>query len=76
MLSFFNSIMQTPKYVLASTFVAFFIISIEFFYLKNRLVAKKNYRFLRTNFALSIMLVLMVLLISGQGWEYAAYGQR
>tara|TARA_B100000575_G_C23116268_1_gene645340 strand:- start:229 stop:1512 length:1284 start_codon:yes stop_codon:yes gene_type:complete len=76
MISFFNSIMQTPKYVLASTLVAFFIISIEFFYLKNRLVAKKNYRFLRTNFALSIILILMVLLISGQGWEYAAYGQR
>ena len=74
--SFLAAIMDTPKYVLASTFAALFIISVEFFGIKNRLVAKKNYKFLRTNYSLSIMLVFMVLLISGQGWEYAAYGQR
>jgi len=74
--TFFNSVMQTPKYVLASTFIAFIIIFIEFFCINNRLVAKKNYKFLRTNLALSILLILMALLISGQGWEYAAYGQR
>ena len=76
MSSFLVAILETPKYVLVSTFVALFIISVEFFGMKNKLVAKRNYKFLRTNLSLSIMLILMVLLISGQGWEYAAYGQR
>ena len=76
MSSFLVAILETPKYVLVSTFLALFIISVEFFGMRNKLVAKRNYKFLRTNLSLSIMLILMVLLISGQGWEYAAYGQR
>jgi len=74
--SFLVAILETPKYVLASTFVGLSIISVEFFGMKNKFVAKRNYKFLRTNLSLSMMLIVMVLLISGQGWEYAAYGQR
>ena len=71
-----SSILNIPKYVLVSTGVAFIIVSIEFFGYHNSIIAKRNYKFLRTKSAQLIIYFLMFLLLSGQGFEYAAYGQR
>jgi alginate O-acetyltransferase complex protein AlgI len=69
-------ILSIPKYVLASTGLALLIICIEFFGYHNHVVAKRNYKFLRTKPAQLTIYLLMFLLLSGQGFEYAAYGQR
>ena len=69
-------ILNTPKYVLASTGVAFAIVGIEFFGYHNKIVSKRNYKFLRTKHGQFTIYLLMFLLLSGQGFEYAAYGQR
>ena len=73
---FISAILRTPKYVLASTGVALILISIEFFGYHNHVIAKRNYRFLRTKPAQLTIYILMFMLLSGQGFEYAAYGQR
>lgn len=71
-----SAILITPKYVLASTGVAFLIVAIEFFGYHNKIIAKRNYKFLRTKSAQLAIYFLMLFLLSGQGFEYAAYGQR
>mgnify|MGYP002010253420 CR=1 FL=1 len=71
-----SAILITPKYVLASTGVALSIVCIEFFGYHQKIIAKRNYKFLRTKPAQLMIYFLMLLLLSGQGLEYAAYGQR
>jgi alginate O-acetyltransferase complex protein AlgI len=71
-----GAILAIPKYVLAATGVGLSIVAIEFFGYHTKIVGKKNYKFLRTKLSQTIIFLLILLLVSGQGIEYAAYGQR
>ena len=73
LLMYFSSV---PKYVLLSTFIAFILIGMEFFLKDHHLFINKNYEFLRTPTSQFIIIILILLLTSSEGWDYAAYGQR
>ena len=72
LLMYFSSV---PKYVLLSAFIAFILIGMEFF-LNHHLFINKNYEFLRTPTSQFIIIILILLLTSSEGWDYTAYGQR
>lgn len=73
--TFLSEMMAVPKPALAALFIGLMLIIIEFTFLRNRHVAKRNYKFLRVPFAQMAMIGLFVLLVS-TNVEYAVYGQR
>lgn len=73
----FTQLTSVPKATLASLVIGLTLIFIEFLFLKNRHVAKRNYKYLRVPFAQMVLIGLFVLLVSSNiGVDYAAYGQR
>ena len=57
--------------------IALVIVAVEFLGARHRLVRTRNYKFLRTPLAQSVIILLLVLgLHSGGGVAYAVYGQR
>jgi len=71
-----QSLIDIPKYVIISTLLAFAIILLEFFFKDHKYFFKKNYKFLRLKISQLVIMALIIFLTSGQGWDYAAYGQR
>src|SRR5690554_2429502 len=68
---------SVPKSALIALFLGLFLMFVEFAFLRNRHVAKRNYKFLRVPFSQMVMIGLFVLLVSTSvGVDYAVYGQR
>ena len=61
---------------LIALFFGFLIVAIEFLFKDYKIMKRRNYKFLRTPFALLILCFLSVLFISNTGVDYAVYGQR
>lgn len=69
--------LSVPKAALIALFLGLILMFVEFAFLRNRHVAKRNYKFLRTPFSQMVMIGLFVLLVSTSvGVDYAVYGQR
>ncbi|MBE0472431.1 MAG: hypothetical protein IBX55_23350 [Methyloprofundus sp.] len=70
-------ILSVPKPALIALFLGLILMFVEFTFLRNRHVAKRNYKFLRVPFSQMVMIGLFVLLVSTNvGVDYAVYGQR
>lgn len=75
--SVLTQMLSVPKPALVALFLGLMLMFVEFAFLRNRHVAKRNYKFLRVPFAQMVMIGLFVLLVStGVGVDYAVYGQR
>nr|WP_304440551.1 MBOAT family O-acyltransferase [Thiomicrospira sp. ALE5] len=69
--------LSVPKAALIALFLGLMLMFVEFAFLRNRHVAKRNYKFLRVPFSQMVMIGLFVLLVSTSvGLDYAVYGQR
>ena len=75
-MSAFNSIAAAGGSTKAALLIGLVVIMIEFFFQKHRLVAKRNYKFLRTPGALTCILFMTILLINSGVNGFAVYGQR
>lgn len=60
----------------ASLILGFGIIAIEFIFRNIPIVRKRNYKYLRTPFSLTVILVITIILINSGGLNFAVYGQR
>jgi alginate O-acetyltransferase complex protein AlgI len=70
-------LLGAPKTALVALLIAVVLVFIEFVFLRNRHVAKRNYKYLRVPFSQMILIGLFVLLASSAvGVDYAVYGQR
>ena len=72
----FSEIVSLPPSTKVSLLLGFGIISIEFFFKNMPLVKKRNYKYLRTPFSLTAILIITICLISFGGQNFAVYGQR
>lgn len=72
----FSLLYNVPNTSIASLMIGSSILSIEFFFQKNKTVKKRNYKYLRSPLALAILFVIGVILIKSTGGDYAVYGQR
>ncbi len=72
----FTLLSNSPPSSLAALFLGFLIVAIEFLFKDHKIMKRRNYKFLRTPFALLILCSLGVLFISDLGVDYAVYGQR
>ena len=75
-MSAFNSIAAAGGSTKAALLIGLVVIMIEFFFQKHRLVAKRNYKFLRTPGAFTCILFMTILLIDSGVDGFAVYGQR
>ena len=69
-------LLDLPSTSIMSLILAITLIAIEFFFKKNKFVRKRNYKHLRTPFALFIIVFLGLFFISNMEFGYAVYGQR
>ena len=72
-LSEIASLAPTTK---ASLLLGFGIIVVEFFFRNTSIVKKRNYKYLRTPFAIAVILIVTIILINSGGQNFAVYGQR
>ena len=72
----FSLLFNSSPISLLALFFGFLIIAIEFLFKDYKIMKRRNYKFLRTPFALLILCLLGVLFISNTGVDYAVYGQR
>ena len=76
-LSIFSDLLIEKKISLFSLFLGFIMINLEFFFQKNKIMKKRNYKFLRSPVALTIQIIIIVLFLTDIGGvDYAVYGQR
>lgn len=75
-LSVIYKLLSVPTLSKVSLFLGFTLILIEFLFRKNRFVAKRNYKHLRTPFVQFILMGCILMLIADVGGNYAIYGQR
>jgi D-alanyl-lipoteichoic acid acyltransferase DltB (MBOAT superfamily) len=71
-----SSIIATGTSVKISLILGLSVIFIEKFFQKHKLVAKRNYKFLRTPLALVFIIIITTALIHSEVMQYAVYGQR
>lgn len=72
----FSEIISLPPSTKVSLLLGFGIISIEFFFRNTSLVKKRNYKYLRTPFSLTVILIITIFLVNSGGLNFAVYGQR
>jgi D-alanyl-lipoteichoic acid acyltransferase DltB (MBOAT superfamily) len=72
----FSALQNVPNTTKASLLLGVGLISIEFFFQRNRYVRKRNYKHLRSPIALALLVVIGIILIKNTGDDYAVYGQR
>ena len=75
-LGIINSLKALPAETKVSLLLGLGLIAIEFFFKNNKIIAKRNYKFLRTPLALLILVSIGILFISQVGVDFAVYGQR
>ena len=71
-----SSIIATGTSVKISLILGLTVIFIERSFQKHKLVAKRNYKFLRTPSALVFIIIISTVLINSEVLQYAVYGQR
>ena len=71
-----SEIASLPPTTKASLLLGFGIIVVEFFFRNTPIVKKRNYKYLRTPFALAVILIVTIILINSGGQNFAVYGQR
>ena len=76
----FNNVsllMTVPNTSKISLILGFFLIVIEFFFQKTKIMSKRNYKHLRNPLVLFIITAIGILLINNSiGYNFAVYGQR
>ena len=72
----FNSIVAAGGSTKIALLIGLVVIMIEFFFQKHRLVAKRNYKFLRTPGALVCIFFVTIFFINSGVNGFAVYGQR
>jgi len=75
-LGILSQIMSLPSSTKVSLLLGFGIIFVEFFFKNTSYVKKRNYKFLRTPFSLTVILIITIFLINSGGLNFAVYGQR
>jgi len=71
-----SSLLNVPTHSLVALLIGALIVSIEFAFRNTKVMQKRNYKFLRTPFALLALCVLGVIFVSNEGVGFAVYGQR
>ena len=71
-----SSLLKAPTHSLVALLIGALIVSIEFAFRNTKVMKKRNYKFLRTPFALLALCVLGVIFVSDVGVGFAVYGQR
>lgn len=71
-----SSLLKVPAHSLVALLIGALIVSIEFAFRNTKVMKKRNYKFLRTPFALLALCVLGVIFVSNVGVGFAVYGQR
>ncbi len=71
-----SEVLSASYYSLIALLFSFVIVASEFVFRNTKIMRKRNYKFLRTPFALLLLCVLGVLLAQNVGEYYAVYGQR
>ena len=71
-----SSLLKVPTHSLVALLIGALIVSIEFAFRNTKVMQKRNYKFLRTPFALLALCVLGVIFVSNEGVGFAVYGQR
>ncbi|MFT7228956.1 MAG: alginate O-acetyltransferase complex protein AlgI [Methylophilaceae bacterium] len=75
-LSGISEMINVPTYSLVALLFGMSIIASEFIFRNAKVMQKRNYKFLRTPFALLVLCGFGVLFVSNVGVDYAVYGQR
>ena len=65
-----------PNTTKVSLILGFGLIAIEFFFRNTKIIAKRNYKFLRTPLALFIIASIAIVFANQVGVDFAVYGQR
>ena len=71
-----SEVLTVSTHSLVALLFGFVIVACEFIFRNTKIMSKRNYKFLRTPFALLILCSLGVLFVSNMGGDYAVYGQR
>ncbi|WP_150112029.1 MBOAT family O-acyltransferase [Marinospirillum insulare] len=72
-LGFLKGLPNTTK---VSLLLGFGLIGLEFFFRNTKIMAKRNYKFLRTPLALFILVSIGIVFANQVGVDFAVYGQR
>ncbi len=71
-----HSLLDVTPQAQIALFFGILMILVEFMFRHAKVMRKRNYKYLRTPFALSILCIFGALFISNVGLDYAVYGQR
>ena len=69
-------LLAQPSAVLLALIMSLGLVFFEFFFKENKMMLKKNYKFLRSPKILLILSLLFILFVSDFGDSFAIYGQR
>lgn len=72
----FETLSNQPSAVLLSIFLSISLVAFEFCFKRKKFMIKKNYKFLRSPFALLCIALIFILFVSDFGDSFAIYGQR